>query len=827
MPPSLKNIGKKILVLDGAMGTLLTQMKGRISGPLESLNVTHPGLVAEAHRRYAAAGADIVTTNTFGANSLVLFRHGMGYRVEDFNRAAVAAARKGVKNAALIAGSIGPTGKLMEPFGDVRFEEIFDAFIDQVKFLAAEGVDLFSIETMSDLGELRAAIMACREASPPTPIIANLTFSENGRTIWGTDPLTFVCAIEPHKPLALGINCGIGPETMLPIVKELCKLSVLPISVMPNAGMPRISSGIATYPVGPKQMASFAKAFRDAGCAIIGSCCGSTPEHTRAIAEAVKGLPVKKPGATIPGGPVCRVASAGQAIRIGHGYPLIPIGERINPTGKPKLSAELAGGKFVRLIKEARTQAHSGARMLDINVGIPRNDETWLMRHAMREVQKVTMLPLSIDSASINAIEAGLKGVVGRPLINSVTGERAKLDVLLPMAKKYGAALIALCLDASGIPPTPEGRVNIARRILQAALDAGLSLDDILFDPLTLTISADTNAAAVTLETLRLLKDELGANTCLGLSNISYGMPQRPLINAAFLAMAAEAGLDAVIINPTGLVEMGMLYALNVLTGKEPKAVRILKRLAANGQSISIIEGAGIEKVEKAATEPAEKPAEDGIPLLIKYVMEGDGDAGAKLVQKLIAEGSNPDDLLDKALIPAMERVSEMFTAADFFLPEALLAGEAFKACLTELRRHQKRKARTVKGRVLLATVQGDIHDIGKNIVKMVLENAGYEIRDLGANVHTREIIDVAKHERPHIVALSALMTTTMGEMRHVVEGLVKAEVDSDVLIGGAVVTSKYASEIGASAYASDAMEGLRKADNIMRARKRRAGEGG
>ena len=583
MAPELKNIGNKILILDGAMGTLLTQMKGRITGPLESLNVTNPDLIAEAHRRYVAAGADIVTTNTFGANSLVLFRHGMGYRVEDFNRSAVAAARKGVRNAALIAGSIGPTGKLMEPFGDVRFEEIFDAFLDQAKYLAAEGVDIFSIETMSDLGELRAAIMACREASPATPIIANLTFSENGRTIWGTDPLTFICAIEPHKPLALGINCGIGPEAMLPMVGELCKLSILPVSVMPNAGMPRISSGVATYPVGPNRMASFAKAFRDAGCAVIGSCCGSTPEHTRAIAEAVKGKPVKKPSATPPPGPVCRVASAGQAIRIGRGFPLVPIGERINPTGKPKLSAELAEGKFGRLVKEARTQAHSGARMLDINVGIPRNDETWLMRRAIREVQKVTMLPLSIDSANINAIEAGLKGVIGRPLINSITGEKAKLDMLLPMAKKYGAALIALCLDASGIPPTPAGRVKIARKILRAALDAGLALDDILFDPLTLTISADTNAAAVTLETLRLLKDKLGANTCLGLSNISHGMPQRPLINAAFLAMAAEAGLDAVIINPTGLVEMGMLYAVNVLTGKEPKAVRILKRLAANG----------------------------------------------------------------------------------------------------------------------------------------------------------------------------------------------------------------------------------------------------
>ncbi len=824
MPPDIRNIGKRVMILDGAMGTLLTQMKGGITGPLESLNVTDPELVAKAHKQYADAGADIVVTNTFGANRFILFRHGMGYRVEDFNRGAVVAARKGVKGRALIAGSIGPTGKLMEPFGQVRFEELFDGFLEQAGYLSAEGVDLFSIETMSDLGELRAAIMACREASQSTPVIANMTFCENGRTIWGTDPLTYLSAIEPHKPIALGINCGIGPKAMLPMVQELCRESVLPISVMPNAGMPRISSGVTIYPVGPEKMGVYARQLVRSGCSLVGSCCGSTPKHTAAIANAVKGAPVSCEMKTRPPGPVCSLASSGQTVRAGYGYPLVSIGERINPTGKKKLSEELENGIFLQLAREARRQAAAGARMLDINVSVRLNDEGWLMRRAVTEVQKVTALPISIDSINVNAIEAGLKSAIGRPLINSVSGDPERLDILLPMAKKFGAALIGLCLDNKGIPATPAGRVDVARRILAKAEEYGLGLDDILFDPLTLTISADTGSAEVTLQTLRMLKVELKANTVIGLSNISHGMPQRPLINSAFLAMAAESGLDAVIINPIGAVEMGYLYAVNVLTGKEPKAVRILKRLAANGMSIGVVEGT-VKKPSGEEVKPAEQiapPAEDSVSMLIKLVMEGDGESGAKLVRKLISKGKDPESLLDEALIPAMERVSEMFSSADFFLPEALLASEAFKECLNEIQRHQKRKSRTVKGKVLLATVHGDIHDIGKNLVKMVLENSGYETIDLGANVTTAEIIDVAKQDKPDIIALSALMTTTMGEMRNVVNELQRAELDPDVIVGGAVVTSKYALEIGASAYGADAMEGLRKADNIMRSRKRR-----
>jgi len=465
---------------------------------------------------------------------------------------------------------------------------------------------------------------------------------------------------------------------------------------------------------------------------------------------------------------------------------------------------------------------------LDINVGIPDNDETWLMRQAVREVQKATALPLSIDSVSVNAIEAGLKAAIGRPLINSVTAEPAKMDVLLPMAKKFGAALIALCLDGKGIPKTPAERLEIAVRIMHAAENAGLNPDDLLFDPLTLTIGSEPESGAVTLETLRLLKSELGVNTILGLSNISHGMPQRPLINAAFLSMAAEAGLDAVINNPNSQVIMGFLYAVNILTGKEPKAARILKRLTADGRALAIVD----ESISKAApakekTE-AEVPAspEDGISLLIKYVMEGDGDAGARLVKRLIKSGKDPEALLDEALIPAMERVSEMFTAADFFLPEALMASEAFKKCLDEIKAHQKKKARTVKGKVVLATVHGDIHDIGKNLVKMVLENAGYYVCDLGANVPAEEIVEAAGQVNADIVALSALMTTTMVEMNKVVNLLKAKDLDSHVLVGGAVLTPQFARKAGAYAYGADAMEGLRKADNIMRSRHRKREEG-
>jgi len=824
MPPDIGNIGKNILVVDGAIGTMITRLSGGITGPMELVNVIDPDLVEHIHALYVDAGADIVTTNTFGANRFLLFRHGMGYRVEDFNRAAVAAAKRGVKGRALIAGSIGPTGKLMEPFGEVRFEEILDAFIEQAGHLDAEGVDLFTIETMSDLGELRAAIMACREAAPTIPLIANLTFSENARTIWGTDVLTFASAIEPHHPIALGINCSLGPKLMLPIVENLCREADCPVSVMPNAGMPRIIKGKTVFPMDPGNMGKYASKFADAGCSLIGSCCGSTPEHTRAIANAVKGKPVCEKSKETAEGPVCRLASAGQTVRIGWGFPVVPIGERINPTGKEKMTAELTGGKFTRLVKEAKRQTAAGAMMLDVNVGVPGGDEVWLMRHAVREVQKATALPLSIDSISVNAIEAGLKAVVGRPLINSITGDMAKLDILLPIAKKFGAATIALCLDEKGIPTTPEKRLEVAIRILEAAEDIGLGSNDLLFDPLTLTIGSDAESGAVTLETVRLLKSELGVNTILGLSNISHGMPQRPLINAAFLSMAAEAGLDAVIIDPSSRVVMGFLYAVNILTGKEPKATRILKRLTVNGLSLAIVDESSTRaKKSGPKIKPAEpSPAKDGISSLIKYVMEGDGESGARLVKKLISSGENPEKLLDNALIPAMERVSEMFTSADFFLPEALMASEAFKFCLVEIRKHQKKKARTVKGRVVLATVHGDIHDIGKNIVKMVLENAGYEINDLGANVSSADIIEAAKQDHADIVALSALMTTTMVEMSDIIKKLKSNELDSHVLVGGAVLTPGFAHKIGAHAYGADAMEGLRKADNIMRSRRRR-----
>ncbi len=824
MKPGLEKLGKEILVFDGAMGTFLMRLKGELVEPLELLNVVEPDLIARAHESYIDAGADIITTNTFGANRILLFRHGMGYRVEDLNRAAVKSARKASRGRALIAASIGPTGKLMEPFGDVRFEEIFDVFHEQASHIAAEGVDLFAIETMSDLGELRAALMACREASPGTPIIANLTFSENGRTIWGTDPLTLVSSIEPFDPIALGINCSLGPKLMLPIAEILCRESSIPVSVKPNAGMPRIARGGRTvFPMGASRMGEYASGFANAGCSIIGSCCGSTPEHTRAIAGAVKGRGVVKRRTVEKTGPVCRLTSAGQTVRIGHGYPLIAIGERINPTGRKLLSEELESGIFTRLAREARTQTQAGARMLDVNVGIPGGDEAWLMRNAIREAQKVTALPLSIDSISVNVIEAGLKAAVGRPLINSTTGGPSKLNVLLPMAKRFGAALIALCLDAKGIPETPEGRVRVAQRILAAAEKAGLTKDDLIFDPLTLTIGSDANAGAVTLETLRLLKTELGVNTSIGLSNISHGMPQREMINSSFLSMAAEAGLDAVIVNPLSRVVMGFIYAANVLTGKAPKDARILKMLTANGQSLGLVD----ETAKKSAKTPAKKSAEpkpvkNDIQRLIKCIMEGDGNAGSSIVRKLIQSGEDPDRLLDAALIPAMERVSHMFSASDFFLPEALLASEAFKACLDEIKRHQKRKARTVKGKVVLATVHGDIHDIGKNLVRMVLGNAGYLIHDLGVNVLAEDIVEAARQDQADIVALSSLMTTTMTEMNKIVDMLANAQIDSAVIVGGAVLTSKYAERIGAAAYGADAMEGLRKADNIMRSRRRR-----
>lgn len=764
----------------------------------EEFNVLNPEAVYAAQKGYADAGADIILTNTFGGSGIKLGELGLRGRMAEFNRQAVIIARKAAGNSAFVAGSIGPSGRYLPPIGSMEFDEAATNFREETQILADSGVDLIVVETMSDIREMRACLVGIREVYDG-PVIAHMTFSDGFTTITGTDGQTAAAIMEALDVDAIGVNCSTGPKEMMNVVEALVKATHLPISVEPNAGMPVVKNGKTYYPEGPEVLGEYAVKFANMGINILGACCGSNPHHIRAIKNAVSGMkPVKRDVRRLS-----RLCSRDKTIVIDDSLPTVILGERINPTGRKKFAQAIAEGDFAAVRLEADKQVKSGAKVLDVNMGVPGIDEVEAMRKAVKVVQSTAAVPLCLDSPNAEALEAGLKEIEGKPLINSVTAEDEKLDKILPLVKKYGAAVIGLPLNEKGIPATAEERFALGKKILDRAIALGIAKEDVYLDGLTMTVSTDGNAPGVTLETIRRFRRELGVKTILGVSNVSFGLPEREEVNSAFLTMAISAGLSLPIINPYSDEIKNAIYSADLLTGRDKSAKEFLKYARSKVKA----ETSGVEKTAHLSPEAA----------LGQAIIDGDRDTAVKYTGILL-KNNEPGIINDNILIPAMLEVGRRYDKREYFLPQVIMSAEAMHGAFAVLKPHLHKDAGSSKGKIILATVKGDVHDIGKNIVAAIVENHGYEVIDLGKNVGTPEVVDAVKKSGAEMVGLSALMTTTMGVMREMVSEI-KAEIPVKIIVGGAVVTRKFAEEIGADGYAKDAGEAAGEIAGILNAK--------
>jgi len=826
---------KKILILDGAMGTML-QAAGMEAGQCPELfGLNNSQILADIHYQYQAAGADIIQTNTFGANRCKLLEYGLEKQVAEINSEAVRIACESSGGRVLIAASIGPTGKILRPMGDTDFDEIYQAFSEQCIACEKAGADLLSIETMTDIGEMRAALIAARH-STRLPIIAHMTFENDGRTMMGTDPLTALIVMEAFQPLAIGANCSGGAKELLPVIEEMNRYSSVYLSVEPNAGLPHLIDGKTVFPDTPEDMAESALRLRDAGANIIGGCCGNTPEHIRAIAAAVKGLPPQNR----MNKRLRALASRGKSVFVGEEYPLAFIGERINPTARKKLAQDIKDGSMRMVLEEARKQVNSGAPVLDINMGVPGIDEAAAMKKAVLNIQSAVDAPVSIDSTSIEAVEEGLKAFAGRPLINSTTGEDRHLERLLPLAKKYGAAILGLCLDEKGIPDSAEGRMTIARKIYQRAREYGLRDEDIYIDCLVKTASAEQTQVMETIKALKMVKDELHVGTVLGVSNVSHGLPAREVLNSTFLAMAWAAGLDLPIMNPFEERMVDTCRAAAVLMNRDKNSADFISKYkdykAGGGSGPAFrrnaicehcnipdllekgVKGSSTARPKESQTPSAGSALDSQVyEQLSRAVLQGDREGIDTLVNRALEqEKKDPLEIVNKGLIPGIEKAGELYDRKEYFLPQLMMAGETMKRAFALIKPHLAEDSREAKGLIVMATVEGDIHDIGKNIVCVLLENYGFRVIDLGKDVSSQEILDIAEKEKADIIGLSALMTTTMHHMKDVVQGVKNRGLNCRVMVGGAVLNQEYADSIGAHAYSEDARKAVLVAQKLL-----------
>ncbi len=827
-----QRLKEKILILDGAMGTML-QANGMKAGECPELfGANNPAVLQDIHYQYVEAGSDIIQTNTFGANRFKLAEYGLADQTGEINTLAVQAAREGARGRALVAADIGPTGKLLKPMGEVEFDDLYEAFREQVVACEKAGADIISIETMSDIGEMRAALIAARH-NTRLPVLAHMTFENGGRTMMGTDPLTALIIIEALQPLAVGANCSGGARELLPVIEQMGKYSSLYISVEPNAGLPKLVNSQTVFPDSPEEMAEYALRLRDAGANIIGGCCGTTPAHIRAIASVIKGLaPVKREIRSLRA-----LASRSQYTILGSEHPLAFIGERINPTARKKLAQDIREGKMQVVVEEARQQVAAQAPLLDVNMGVPGIDEPAAMKEAVLAIQAAVDIPLSLDSTNAAAIEEGLKNFVGRPLINSTTGEDKHLDVVLPLARKYGAAVLGLCLDETGIPNHAEDRVQIARKIHKKAREYGLRDEDVFIDCLVKTASAEQSQVMETLKALRTVKEELNLGTVLGVSNVSHGLPAREILNSNYLAMAWAAGLDLPIINPFDERMMDANRAAAVLLNRDLHAGAFIEKYrdykrgtavnqpAANRHELcrhcnipQLLQGqnatAGTPETQVTSSNEAPLSVYDQLQTA---VLEGNsGIIEDLLLKALDAEHIPPLDLINQGLIPGIEKAGQLYEQKKYFLPQLMMAAETMKKAFSIVKPRLGEEAGQSKGVIIMATVEGDIHDIGKNIVCVMLENYGFRVIDLGKDIEAGIILDVAQQEKADIIGLSALMTTTMPRMREVIEGVRARGLPCLVMVGGAVLNQDYADQIGADAYSEDARQAVLSAQRLL-----------
>ncbi len=792
----LEEMKKRRLFFDGGTGSLL-QAKGLKAGEFpETWNILHPEVLVELHRNYLEAGADIINTNTFGANGLK-FHSGGEFKLEPVIKAAVRNAREAVGQAgreAFIALDMGPTGKLLKPLGDLDFETAVKLYRDVARIGAGEGVDLALIETMSDSYEIKAAVLGVKEACD-LPVFVTMVFDEKGKLLTGGTVESMAALLEGLRVDGIGVNCGLGPVQMKPIVEKLLKATSLPVIVNPNAGLPRSQGGRTVYDIDSEAFAGEMREIASMGAVIVGGCCGTTPEHIKRTVELCRNLPVswpKEQDRTV-------VSSCSKAVIIDRD-PVI-IGERINPTGKSKFKQALRDHNLEHILQEAATQQDNGAHILDVNVGLPEIDEPSMMEEVIKELQSITDLPLQIDTSNIEAMERGMRVYNGKPLINSVNGKEQVMEAVFPLIKKYGGTVVALCLDEDGIPDTAEGRIRIAEKIYNRAARYGIKAKDILVDGLCMTVSSDSQGALTTLETLRRIRDDLGGKSILGVSNISFGLPQREIINAAFFTMALENGLNAAIINPNSEAMMRAYYSYRALAGLDPQCGGYIR--AYGGQKKNEI--------------PVKEEKDTASSRLFSAIIRGLKEGAAKSAKELLTEQA-PLEIINQTMIPALDFVGQGFEKGTIFLPQLLMSAEAAKAAFEVIKDQMQKlgQAQEKKGKIILATVQGDIHDIGKNIVKVLLENYSYEIIDLGRDVPPETVAERAVLEQVPIVGLSALMTTTVPSMEATIRLLRKRAPWVKIMVGGAVLTRDYAKSIGADCYCKDAMASVNYAESII-----------
>lgn len=793
----IKKLQEGFVISDGGFGTML-QAEGLKAGELpEALNITRPELITDIHCRYLEAGAQIISTNTFGANSLKYAAEGE-FSLESIVQAALdcakAARLKSGKDAA-IGLDLGPTGKLLQPLGPLGFEEAVEVFAQIVRCGAANGADFILIETMTNSLELKAAVLAAKE-NCELPVVASFMLDQNSKLMTGADIPAVIAMLEGLRVDILGINCGLGPDKMLDMVKEIYSLTSLPICVCPNAGLPQMVDGKTVFNVGAEEFAEQSALLAKAGARMLGGCCGTTPAHIKALTAAIADMtpqPVVKKNFTV-------VSSYTHAVYFDK-KPVL-IGERLNPTGKPKLKEALKTGNMAYILEEAVRQQEHGAMVLDVNAGVPEIDEAATMAELIPRLQAVTDLPLQIDTGDLDAMERALRLYHGKPMINSVCGKEESLKAVLPLAAKYGGVLVALTLDEKGIPNSAAERIAIAERIIAAAREYGIEEKDIIFDPLTLTVSSEAESANITLDALTML-NAAGRKSSLGVSNISFGLPNREILNSAFFTMAMDRGLNAAIMNPMSVEMMKAYHAFCALRNLD-------------AQCSEYIGFASALTVNNDVLQQKQKAQETADNSLSGAILHGMKESAEAFTKTMLAEGKLPTQLIDEDIIPALNQVGEGFEKQRIFLPQLLSSAEAAKAAFEIIKAQLPQNSSGSGRQIVLATVKGDIHDIGKNIVKVLLENYGFEIIDLGRDVAPEAVIDCVKEHNIRLVGLSSLMTTTLPAMAETIK-LLKAECPAcKTMVGGAVLTAEYAELIKADSYGRDAMEAVRYAQSVF-----------
>jgi 5-methyltetrahydrofolate--homocysteine methyltransferase len=794
-------LGKKILFFDGAMGTML-QKNGMKGGEIpEFLNITNPDLIYNIHSQYLKAGADIITTNTFGANPLK--DDDIASSIGVIISSAIGIAKKAVKEFStedkprFIAFDMGPTGRLLEPLGDLSFDECYSQF-SKIAILAKQsGADLIIIETMSDTLEAKAAILAVKE-NTDLPVFCTMTFDESYKTLTGADVKVMCAILEGLGADCIGINCGLGPKQIGEMMAELSTVASIPIMAQPNAGLPQVVDGKTIYDVTPEQFGVECEEMAKLGVSVLGGCCGTTPEHIKAIIEKCgKYKPIiEEKNFTV-------VASYSKAVYLDN-RPVI-IGERINPTGKKKFKEALKNEDMNYILNEAFTQAEAGAHILDVNVGLPEIDECSLMEKAVKKISAAVNLPLQIDSSDPKTVERALRIYNGKPMVNSVNGKEESLKAILPIVKKYGGVLVGLCLDEDGIPPTAEGRFEIAKKIANRAEEYGIKRKDLVMDALTLTISAQQTESAQTIKALKMIKEKLGIKTVLGVSNISFGLPRREIVNGTFFALALNNGLDACIINPNSDAMINTYHAYKALVGIDVNCKEYVEKYAGTKSETTVI--------RNNAQEISNEEHSD----LYNVIIKGLRDSSFEITVRMLKD-REPMDIINNELIPALDVVGAEFEKGTMFLPQLMMSAETVKRSFDAIKAHIEASGtkQESKGKIVIATVKGDIHDIGKNIVKVLLENYGYEVFDLGKDVPPEEIVRTLKENDIHLCGLSALMTTTVVSMEDTIKLIRKEGLDVKVFVGGAVLTQEYADMIGADKYCKDALASVNFANEYF-----------